>query len=138
MLDPSNPRHARAIRRLQAEPVAWLTTVRPNGQPQTSPVWFLYEDGTFLVYSKPNTAKVTNITANPKASINLDGDRFGGEVVTLEATADIDSAIPRASDNPTYIEKYRLFMRRNGWSPEDFSRDYSIAIRLTPNRARAW
>ena len=28
MLDPSNKAHAHADRRLRAEPVAWLTTVR--------------------------------------------------------------------------------------------------------------
>ena len=57
MLDAANPRHARALRRLEAEPVIWLTTVRPNGQAQTSPVWYLFEDGEFLVFSKAGTAR---------------------------------------------------------------------------------
>ena len=55
MLDPADPRHARALRRLAAEPVIWLTTVRPNGQAQTSPVWYLFEDGGFLALHRKCT-----------------------------------------------------------------------------------
>ena len=46
MLDPSNPAHARADRRLRSEPVAWLTTVRADGQAQSTPVWFLWDGDT--------------------------------------------------------------------------------------------
>jgi PPOX class probable F420-dependent enzyme len=138
MLDAANPRHARALRRLEAEPVIWLTTVRPNGQAQTSPVWYLFEDGEFLVFSKAGTARTANLDANPRVAINLDGDRFGGDVVTIEGRATIDAEAPRAHEHPAYVEKYRLLMRRNGWTPEDFAAGYPVAIRITPTRARAW
>ncbi|HSG78410.1 MAG TPA: TIGR03667 family PPOX class F420-dependent oxidoreductase [Acidimicrobiia bacterium] len=138
MLDPADPRHARALRRLAAEPVIWLTTVRPNGQAQTSPVWYLFEDGGFLVYSKEGTARTTNLDANPRVALNLDGDHFGGEVVTIEGRATVDAGAPPASEHDAYVEKYRLLMRRNGWTPEDFAAGYPVAIRITPTRARAW
>jgi Pyridoxamine 5'-phosphate oxidase len=42
--------------------MAWLTTVRPDGQPVSVPVWFLMrEDGTILLYSQPGTQKLRNI-----------------------------------------------------------------------------
>ncbi|MDH3426650.1 MAG: nitroreductase/quinone reductase family protein, partial [Acidimicrobiia bacterium] len=59
-------------KRLQNDLIAWLTTVSRGGQPQTSPVWFLWDDGAIWVYSLPDTARVRNIEANPKVSVNLD------------------------------------------------------------------
>jgi len=41
ILDPEKPAHAAAAERLTAEPIAWLTSVAPSGQPQSTPVWFL-------------------------------------------------------------------------------------------------
>lgn len=43
--------------RLDTEPIIWLTTVRRNGQPQTSPVWFLRKRNDMLIYSLPDTAR---------------------------------------------------------------------------------
>ena len=63
MLDPSKEAHAHADRRLRSEQVAWLTTVRADGQAQSSPVWFLWDGETFLVYSQPGAPKVRNVTA---------------------------------------------------------------------------
>ncbi|HEY1914948.1 MAG TPA: pyridoxamine 5'-phosphate oxidase family protein [Streptosporangiaceae bacterium] len=34
----------RAESRLHSNAIAWLTTVRPDGQPVTVPVWFLLRD----------------------------------------------------------------------------------------------
>ena len=39
--------------RLRSNLIAWLTTVRPDGQPDSVPVWFLVrEDETILVYTR--------------------------------------------------------------------------------------
>ena len=65
MLDPSKPAHARAQQRLRSEQIAWLTTVRADGQAQSSPVWFLWDGQTFLLYSQPGAPKVRNLAANP-------------------------------------------------------------------------
>jgi hypothetical protein len=50
ILNQEEPAHAAAAGRLQAEPVIWLTTVASSGQPQSTPVWFLWEGGRFLIY----------------------------------------------------------------------------------------
>ncbi len=39
ILDPDKPKHAAADGRLASEPIIWLTTVTPSGQPQSTPVW---------------------------------------------------------------------------------------------------
>ena len=94
MLDPNTPQGARAIARLTDEKIIWLTTVRRNGQPQTSPVWFLFQDGEFLIYSLPGTARTANLEANPLVSLHLDGNGEGGDIVSIEGKARIDPAAP--------------------------------------------
>ena len=114
-----------------------MTTVRPDGRPQTSPVWFLVEGGEFLVYSA-DTARVRNLATNPQVALNLDGNGRGGDIVTVEGTARIVEDERAASGNDAYVAKYREAMARNGWSPERFSELYPIAIRITFDRGRAW
>lgn len=38
ILDPGQPAHGAAEDRLRAEPIAWLTTVAPSGQPRSADV----------------------------------------------------------------------------------------------------
>ena len=45
ILNQEEPAHAAAAARLRTEPVIWLTTVARSGQPQSTPVWFLWEAG---------------------------------------------------------------------------------------------
>jgi Pyridoxamine 5'-phosphate oxidase len=44
------PEHAAALERLRTDLILWLTTVRPGGQPQSTPVWFHFDgEGTARV-----------------------------------------------------------------------------------------
>ncbi|MEX0797050.1 MAG: TIGR03667 family PPOX class F420-dependent oxidoreductase [Acidimicrobiia bacterium] len=124
--------------RLEQEPVIWMTTVRSDGQPQTSVVWFLLEDDELLVYSKDGTIRNRSVVANPKVALNLNGDQGGGAVVTMEGTARIDGDAPAPKDNPAYLEKYQSRIADSGWTPEIFSRDYPVAIRIKVDKVRAW
>ena len=135
MTDAVSPK---ADSRLRSDVVAWLTTVRPDHRPQTSPIWFLWRDDAILVYSRPDTAKLRNIAATGTASFNLDGNGIGGDIVTIEADATIDESLPAAADVPEYVEKYAEHMTRIGHTPETFATDYSVPIRLTVRRVRAW
>ena len=130
--------NSQAEQRLRDELIIWLTTVSPSGQPQTSAVWFLWDGAGFLIYSLPNTARTRNIEANPRASLNLDGDGQGGSVVTIEGLARIDLEAPPSNEIPAYSAKYRQKIAGNGWTPESFAADYPIPIRITPTRARSW
>ena len=50
MLDTTTRAGAAAAARLETAVTIMLTTVSPTGQPQASPVWFLWVDNEFLVY----------------------------------------------------------------------------------------
>lgn len=129
--------HPRARQRLIEELIIWMTTVTPGGQPQASPVWFLLDGDELLVYSA-RTARLANMAANPHVALNLDGNGRGGDIVTIEGTARISPAEPPAAANAAYVAKYAAAMHRNGWTPDDFSELYPVAVRVGLDRSRVW
>jgi PPOX class probable F420-dependent enzyme len=135
-IDTTSEFGQRVARRLRDETVGWLTTVGPDGTPQPSPIWFLWDGETVLMYSRPDTPKLRNIERNPRVALNLDGDGRGGDIVILTGEARIDREAPAATDYPEYLEKYRQRFARNGMTPEWFAEAYSVPIRMTPTRLR--
>ncbi len=135
-LDPSTKAGAHALERLTTEQIAWLTTVNPDGLPQTSPIWFLWAGDEIFLYSHKTAKRNGNIQVNPQVSFNLNTDDTGDDVVTMEGTARLDPDGPRYSDHPEYVAKYQARLRGYGWEPEHFERDYPHVIRVTPGRWR--
>ena len=123
--------------RLHSNLMAWLTTVRPDGQPVTVPVWFLLrDDETILLYSRPEKAKLRNIAANPKVSFALDVTDIGRNIVRLEGTARRDHDQPPAQQNPAYLAKYTERIGALFGTPEQFATLFSAALIITPIRLR--
>ena len=138
MLDTTTEAGARAERRLWDEEIAWMTTVRADGQPQSVPVWFLWDGEGFLIYSRQGRQKLKNIGRNPRAGLNLNSSETGGDVVRVEGTAEIAQDAPPADEVEAYVEKYRQSIARIGFDVEGFARAYSVALRVTPTRWQVW
>jgi PPOX class probable F420-dependent enzyme len=128
---PSPEKMAHADERLRREVIVWLTTVRSDGQPQSSSVWFLWDGRTFLIYSLRSSQKLPNIRRHPKVALHLPDDR-GYDIVSLEGVASVAEEEPSALGVPEYVEKYRELIADLGWTEEKFSKDYSVAIRVAP------
>jgi PPOX class probable F420-dependent enzyme len=124
--------------RLRTESVAWITTVTPGGQPQSSPVWFLWEEDEFLVYAQPHSWKVRNIRANPQVSLHLNSDAQGGQVVTFEGSAHISEEHPLGHEVAAYLAKYREGIAGIGMTPQQMGAEYATALRITPTRVRVY
>ena len=138
MLDTTSEAGARAEVRLRAEEIAWLTTVRLDGQPQSVPVWFLWDGAGFLIYSRPGARKLRNIEANPRVNMNLNSNDTGGDVVRAECVAEVLAGASPATEVGPYMEKYGEGIGRIGFDPGGFARAYSVAIRATPTRWQVW
>ena len=136
-VDSSDERGARAIERLSNDRIGWLTTVAPDGTPQASPIWFLWDGDEVLVYSL-ESLRARNISSHARVSLNLDGNGLGGDIVIVEGTARVDADAPSAADNPAYMAKYLAVTEDFGWTPEWFAGRYSVPIRVTPTRFRYW
>ncbi|HTJ61420.1 MAG TPA: TIGR03667 family PPOX class F420-dependent oxidoreductase [Candidatus Saccharimonadales bacterium] len=128
--------HAHAESRLRREKIAWLTTVRRDGQPQSSPVWFLWRNGEIVVYSKPTTQKVRNVQSNAKVAIHLRDVGEGSDIVSIEGTAEIDESYPPAAAIPGYVTKYRSLIADINMDPESFAKSYSVPVRIRPAKIR--
>jgi len=121
--------------RLRSNLMAWLTTVRPDGQPITVPVWFvLRDDETILLYSKPGTAKLRNIAGNDKVSLALDVCDLGRNIVRLEGVArQVDDQLP-ADKHPDFLAKYTERIAAMFGTPEQFAAEYSATTVITPTK----
>jgi len=135
-LRPDDANHARALEKLRSDIAVWLTTVTVDGQPQSTPVWFLWNGSSFVLYSQPQRPKLANIAANPRVSLHLVGDVEAEDVVTIEGDAAPDPSVVPADQNAEYVEKYRELIDRLGWTPSSMAADYSVAVRVTPTRFR--
>jgi PPOX class probable F420-dependent enzyme len=132
------PDSGRAAERLDHEATGWLTTVTANGRPQSSAVWFVVLDDAIYIQSQTAAAKLRNIRANGKVSFHLDGDGAGGDIVTIEADAEILDG-PPAAVLDAYSEKYGQVIReRIRSTPEAMIDEYPTSVRLTLRRVRAW
>ena len=121
--------------RLHGNLMAWLTTVRPDGQPVSVPVWFLLrEDETILVYSQPNKSKLRNVQQNPQVALGLDVTDLGRDVIRLEGTAQQVEDIPPADQNRQYVAKYTERIGAIFGTAEKFAAMFSTALLITPTR----
>lgn len=75
------------LNRLATEPNVWLSTVRPDGSPHTTPVWFVHLRDRWWVGTDSGTVKVRNTARNPHVSLALEDGRYPvvaeGEVAGL-------------------------------------------------------
>ena len=135
-LDPSSAVGARTLERLASERMGWLTTVNPDGQPQSSPIWFLWADGEILIYSGKRAPRNDNIAERPLVGFNLNTDPAGEDVATMEGRARIDADGSLATANADYLAKYTAMLDEYGWTPEYFAGEYPVVVRVTPTRWR--
>jgi PPOX class probable F420-dependent enzyme len=123
--------------RLRDEGVAWLTTAGADGQPQSSPVWFIWDGTSLWLRSQAQAGKVRNIQVNPRVAFHLADDGHGGSIITIEGTASLETEPPELLE--AYLAKYDEAIRTAlQTSPEQLAADYPTTIRIMPTRTRAW
>jgi PPOX class probable F420-dependent enzyme len=127
----------RVTRRLTDEPIGWLTTVSAGDQPQSSPVWFVWDGASLWLRSRPEAAKVRNIASNQHVAFHLADDGHGGDIVTIEGLASLEQEPDELL--AAYLAKYDDAIRTAlQTSPDQLAAEYSSTIRITPTRTRAW
>jgi len=112
--------------------VAVLATVGPGGRAHAAPIWFLYEDGVFLMSTGRGSQKHRNVERHPEVTLVVDDRRVPYYAVMAQGTAEIG---PRLSDEA----RLRMAVRYLG---EEWGRAYiarvsgedSVTIRLRPRK----
>ena len=58
--------------RLDSERNVWMATVRPDGRPHLTPIWFVWQAGTIWCCVSRTTTKLRNLEINPAVSLSLE------------------------------------------------------------------
>jgi PPOX class probable F420-dependent enzyme len=134
VIDQGTKFGARVARHLREEIVVWMTTVTPVGWPLPRPVWFIWDGAEAVaMYSEPG-ARVRNIDANPRVTLNFGGDGRGGDIVVLSGRATVDADTPPADRSSDYLAKYDEHIAGIGMSPATFAQRYSVPVRIRLER----
>ena len=148
IFDPGTEHGAHALERLRTAAAAWLTTVTPDGQPQSMPVWFVWLSGEagdggtdpagpaeeILVYGDHRARRNRNLEVHPKVALHLPDNGLGQDIVTIEGTARIDPELPPPGEHAAYWAKYGEWIDRIMGGAAKFGQTYSMPIRITPTR----
>ena len=118
--------------RLHSNLIAWLTTVRPDGQPVTVPVWFLLQDDeTILLYSRPERQAAQH-RGQPEGELRARRHRHWAQ---HRAPGGHRQAGPRPAArerDPAYLVKYTERLGAMFGTPEQFAAHFSAALIITP------
>ena len=139
MIDFTSDFGRAARRHIDEEYVIWLTTVDSNLTPQPRPVWFIWDQDSFLIFSQAKAYKVAHVKKNPKVALHFNTDETGDKhVIVFTGEASIDTGCPPAHLVPAYFEKYKDDIAALDMTPDGFSREYSIPLRIRPAEVRGW
>ncbi len=132
------PSAAWARRHLTTDIVGWVTTRSVDGRLQSSVISFLWDDGTVLFYSQPDTPKIHNIEHDPAAAFHLLGDGYGDHGLVMEGLAEIDPSTAPSNVEPAYRAKFRAPLRHWRMDEDETAARFSVPVRFRPTRLRAW
>lgn len=72
------------LARLESQANIWFSSVRPDGRPHLTPVWFVWLAGKFYFGIDPKSVKSRNIQHNPRVALALED---GTNPVIIEGIA---------------------------------------------------
>jgi len=129
-----------AKKHLKSEYFIWLTTVDSTGTPQPRPVWFIWENDSILIFSQAKAYKLQHIRRNPNVALNFNTEDEAGDkrLIIFTGKAKIDRKCPPANKIPAYMRKYKSGIIGLKMTAEQFSGEYSVAIRIAPTNLRGW
>lgn len=138
-MDTTTEFGAKVVQRIETQKLAWLTTVASDGTPQPNPVWFLWTGDAFLIFSKPNQAKLKNIARSPRVSLNLEATEDEEQITIFTGAAELvdRTTIPQETFD-RYAAKYSEGMRNIQMTRAEYEATYTAVIRFTPEKVRGW
>jgi PPOX class probable F420-dependent enzyme len=109
-----------------------LATVDSKGRPHAAPVWYLYEDGVFVISTGRGSRKHRNVEANPNVTLVIDKRTLPYFAVMAHGQVEVGAEFSEE-------ERLRLAVRYLG---EERGRAYvsrtsgedSVSLRLRPSR----
>lgn len=117
-------------RKLAHDRYAWLTTVASSGMPMPMLVWFHYDSTALTMYTGPRSRIVTQVFEHPAASLHLESDGLGSDLVIIGGTAAVTAEGVDPRDDKAFWAKYHVEAEALGL--REAIRACSARITLTP------
>ena len=118
MSDETNRMDASQIQAFLDEPRhAIAAVVRPNGEAQLSPIWFVVEADRLYFSVFRESAKYRHLSRDPRITLCIDAGHPDARAVTLSGTAELIT-----EDSPEWAELEWRIVRRYHNSDEDARR----------------
>ena len=117
---------------LQESNVAVLATVDPRGRAHAAPIWYLYEDGVFVMSTGRGSQKQRNMEANPEVTLVIDRRSLPYYYLTARGKAEIGPALSQA-DRARIASRY-LNEEQTRRYLERMAGVDSVSIRLKPRK----
>lgn len=112
--------------------VAVLASVDSRGRAHAAPIWYLYEDGEFLMSTGRGSQKHVNLEAHPDVTLVVDRRTLPYYAVMVQGTVELGPALDEATRRRIagrYLTERQLdaYMARAGDAD-------SVSIRLRPRK----
>jgi PPOX class probable F420-dependent enzyme len=126
---------------LDAPRHAIAAVVQPDGAPQLSPIWFLYENERLYFSTSLGSAKFRQLRRDPRIALCIDAGHPDARAVSISGTAELIT-----DDSPERADLEWRILRRYHESDEDAHRwEASVAaegpnvlVAVSPERILGW
>jgi len=99
----------------------------------------MWDDGTFVVFSQPNQAKLANIARTGQVSFNFEATEDEEQITIFTGHAEVVDRSTISQDIlDRYAEKYAQGMINIQLPRPQYEAAYTEVIRVTPEKLRGW
>lgn len=123
---------ATAERFLADQPNLILATIRKDGRPQLTPVWFVWRDGVFLISTIPSTAKWKNLNRDNRCSAIVDSPH--GPYVQVTGVVELSLEAEPLETTREIVRKYKTAEEFEPYMESLKGEGQRGIIRLVPER----
>lgn len=97
---------AESLPLLESRAVAFVSTIGPRGEPQTTPLWFLWRDGMVRISLVEGRQKLRNLRRDPRLSVVVVDPADPTRYVELRGRVDALTPDPELALERAVAEKY--------------------------------
>jgi PPOX class probable F420-dependent enzyme len=130
------------LERFVAAPrVAVLAYTRRDGSPNQVPIWYAYENGSFVMMTSSTSPKAKALARNPRVCMTIQDETPPYRAVIIDGTVTLESAPPSGGTNSRLATRY--FGKLGGreyekMTAEDNAKTGLTRIMLRPERVRGF
>lgn len=113
--------------------IATLVTLRQDGSPHATPVWYMYEDGKFYIGTDQETLKVRNIKRDDRVSLCISTHNEPYQYITVDGTCEIVIGDPKGTSLRISV-RYLGEKRGKAFDEEMAQIGKSVMLVITPTK----